>query len=500
MSLSEAELKERIAAYVEAGRARRKPGFDVSRYCFDKQLSFINDPFPFKTGCCSRRSGKTVASAADLIRTAFTKSGIVCLYITLSRANAKRIIWPILVEINRAHNLGGKVNESELSITFPNRSIIYISGAKDQKEIDKFRGLPLSLCYIDEAQSFRPYIQNLVDEVISKALFDYAGTLCLTGTPGPIPKGFFHSCVHSEKWSHHFWTMFDNPWLPKKSGMSADKILQREMERKGVGPDNPTIQRECFGQWATDTSVLVFQYDPDRNHYDELPALDSPWRYILGVDIGYEDADAIAVIGYNDKAKASYLVEERVDTRQGVTELAQNLLVFIERYNPDKIVMDTGGLGKKVAEELNRRFSLPILPAEKVRKLEFIEILNDAMRTKHFFAKKDSRFALDCFLVQWELDPESVDDRGDKPHIKYVGERRKISESYHSDINDAVLYGFRESLHWLYEPEPTKIIKGTPEFYKNIEKEMELAAINALEKKNQDDPWARGISTQEWDN
>ena len=44
--------------------------------------------------------------------------------------------------------------------------------------------------------------------------------------------------------------------------------------------------------------------------------------------------------------------------------------------------MDTGGLGKKIAEELRIRRDLPIEPAQKTEKMAHIEILNDALRTQ----------------------------------------------------------------------------------------------------------------------
>lgn len=255
---SEREILEKLT---------HKAGFAVETFCFDKQIAFINDPEPFATAVCSVRAGKTVACAVDLIRTSLAREGIVCLYITLSRSNAKKIIWPELCRINQEYGLGGKVNETELSITFAvgkSHSTIYCSGAKDKREIEKFRGLALALCYIDECQAFRDYIRELVDEVIAKRLFDYAGKLRLIGTPGPVPIGYFYECSVSDQWSHHAWTMFDNPWLPKKSGLSHDEILDRELKRKGVKRDDPSIQRECFGKWAFDPNALVFRYSKER--------------------------------------------------------------------------------------------------------------------------------------------------------------------------------------------------------------------------------------------
>jgi hypothetical protein len=451
------ELKTLAKAWLESGQQK---AFSLEKFCFGKQLAFVEDPSPFATAVCSVRAGKTVGCAADLVHTALGRAGIVCLYITLNRLSAKRIIWPDLIKIVREYNLGGKINESELSITFPNGSKIYVSGAKDKSEIEKFRGLALALCYIDECQSFRSYIQELVDEVIAKRLFDYAGRLRLIGTPGPVPVGYFYDCSVSNQWSHHYWTMFDNPWLPIKSGMSHDEILQRELDRKGVTREDPAIQRECFGRWAFDPNSLVFRYNDKLNDFTELPAIKGDWSYILGVDIGFNDADAIAVIGWNEKAKEAYLVEELVKNKQGISELANQLGEFIKRYNPTRVVMDTGGLGKKIAEEIRIRYALPISAAEKQRKFEYIELLNDALRTKRFFAKRTSRFAEDCRLVEWDRD--NKDPEG----------KLKIKDTFHSDICDAVLYAFRESCHWMWEPEKPVIKPYTQPWFKEQENDM----------------------------
>ena len=454
-------MNEKTKALAKAWltKGSKKP-FTLEDFCFGKQLEFVKDKSPFATAVCSVRAGKTTGCAADLVYTALGRAGIVCLYITLNRLSAKRIIWPDLVKICREYNLGAKINESELSISLQNGSRIYVSGAKDKSEIEKFRGLALALCYIDECQAFRSYIQELVDEVIAKRLFDYAGRLRLIGTPGPVPVGYFYDCSQSNRWSHHYWTMFDNPWLPIKSGMSHEEILQRELDRKGVTREDPSIQRECFGRWAFDPNSLVFRYNAELNHFEQLPQTKGEWTYVIGCDIGFTDADAICVIGWNEQTKEAYLIDELVTHKQGITELATQLEGFIKRYNPLRVVMDTGGLGQKIAEEIRKRYALPISPAEKARKFEYIEILNDALRTRRFFARKSSRFAEDCRLVEWDRDNPNPDG---KP---------KIKDTFHSDICDAVLYAFREALHWLHE-EPKAVTKPyTDKWYKEQQDEM----------------------------
>lgn len=438
---------------------KRKSRFRVEDYCFDKQIAFKRDPARFKVGVCTRRAGKTVECAADMIETANEFRDIVCVYITLSRKQAKKIIWKDLIKILDQKKIPYHLDNSDLSITLlDTNSIIYVSGAKDKSEIEKFRGLAIKLCYIDECQSFRSYIQEMIDEVIAPALFDYNGTLCLLGTPGPVPVGYFYDCFKNPKWSAHSWSLFDNPYIKIKSGKSAQELLQEELERRGVTADDPKIRREFFAEWTVDDQSLIFKYNTALNDYASIQ-LDNDWQYVIGVDIGHDDADAIAVLGWHKHRKEVYLIEEDIMAKQDITTLADKVNSKVVQYKPLKVVMDTGGLGKKIAKEINRRYESMISPAEKARKFEYIELLNDAMRTRHFFAKKESAFAQDCFLVEKDKDKSKID--------KIV-----VSDRYHSDICDAVLYGYRESLHWL-SIEPAKQPKlNSPEWFQQQETQL----------------------------
>lgn len=443
--------------------------FDITEYLFKEQLEFVRDPAPNKVAVCSRRSGKTTSCAAHLIETATSNEEVVCLYITLSRNNAKKIIWRELKKINREFKLGGVENLSELSMTFPStRSIVYLSGAKDTNEIEKFRGLALKLCYIDEGQSFREYIKELIDDVLAPALMDYAGTLCLIGTPGPIPTGYFHDC--SEKkgtWSKHAWNFFDNPFLTVKSKMTHQQMLDRELLRRGVDVSDPSIQREWFGKWVLDSDSLLLHYQEALNHFSELPA--DKYNYIMGIDLGFNDADAIAVLAWSETSPYTYLIEEVVVNKQGLTELVGQIQALQKKYPISKMVIDEGGLGKKLAEEMRRQHGIPVQAADKARKMENIAFMNDALRTGRLKAPAKSKFAQDTYLVEIDRDKSTPD-------------KIKVSNKYHSDIIDAVLYAFKESPAFSYLPPTPKTPKTDPRWGKEQEEEMWSAAQSHFEE------------------
>ena len=442
------ESLENVALFRAELEKRR--AFDLKKFCHPKQYDFIMDPAPYATAVTSRRAGKTVACAADLLNTAITYPGSTGLYITLSRANAKVILWPIIKGINEKYKLGFDPNEADLSL-IKGQSRIYLSGVKDSSEIEKYRGMALKKVYLDEMQAMRSYVKELVDDVLDPACIDHNGQIRAIGTPGPVPVGYFHDVATGPEWKHHFFTIWDNPFIT-----NARDRLEMVLKRRGLTEDDPSIQREWFGKWSLDLSALVFRYDPTINHFDTLPS-GIEWEHIVIADFGFEDADAIAVLAFSTKHPTAYLIEEVITTKQGITPLANQILKLSEKYKPMKILGDFGALGKKIAFELQQRFSIPIEAAEKTRKLEYIELTNDSLRTGRLKAKKDSRFAQDAMLVEWDR------DNPEKP---------KISEHYHSDIADCVLYGHRELLHWLWKPETPAPKPGTPEFMKKDEDDI----------------------------
>lgn len=723
-----AELRKRAAATTKSKQ------FRIEDYCFDKQISFITDPSRFKTAVCGRRSGKSIACAADLVFTAATQVGDVA-YVTVNRRTAKKIIWREILKLNKIYGLGGKPDNTELTLTMPNTSMIHLSGAKDETEADKLRGLSFRKVYIDECfhpntlvttsvgeiaikdlrvgdlvknplgyrkiteksikykdkyvllvyngrqvkcslehpffttngwvpahelkpgdelvttdeamrimqqppsrltqeqkilqqdlqqevaihetishkpshlhrvqggifktwetkvqilldklqrnlsskvfkpneqpsdsiksvenfesngtqtphsrrqrhgpipsgasalecftrlnlelcnwarkinarlpkklqsgfslctsevgnrggwansqlhvtqstgpkegsetgvirldsveiqecrsdesnregcfydigveghpsftvngalvhncQNFRPYIQGMIDDIIVPCLTDYNGSLSLIGTPGLVPTGFFYKMSHSKAWSNYHWTMQDNPHIFRKSGVQPLDSIKAEAERRGLSLDSPSIQREWFGNWINDTESRVWQFDPDRNIYvGDVPA---DAIYVFGVDIGYIDSDAIAVLAYSASAQRVYVVEEYIKDKSDITTLANKVKELQQKYQPVKMVMDAGALGKKIQEEILQRHQVFMHAAEKQRKSEFIVLMNDDLRTSRIQFKPNSRFEQDSFLTQWDwTNPE----------------RPVIGREYHSDIDMAVLYAWRECKHF----------------------------------------------------
>lgn len=449
---------------------------------FPQQDRFVDDESQFVAALTTRRAGKSTGFARRYYNTMIKYPGCLCPHIGLTRESTKNIMWPILQELNDRGQWNAKFHESNLSMELPNGSRVQLFGADMKNFIRRLRGIKTPGAGVDEAQEFGEHLQTLVDDILTPATADYIdGWIGLGGTPGPIPRGYFYDVTQGGLYGYsvHRWGIYDNPFMPDPAA-----FVEKLKKRQGWDETHPTLLREYKGLWVLDTESLLIKYSEDRNHYDELPnpIANRRWTYILGVDLGYRDSDALAVLAWGEWSPNIYLVEEVVTQGQDITQLSNQIEAMIKKYDVAKIVMDEGALGKKIAEEIRRRKHIPVQPAEKQRKFENVAFLNDYLRAGKFKAKKQSRFAQDSMQVQIDYEKTTPD-------------RIVVKKGFHSDIIDAVLYSFKESPAFTFQAQPAKPKYGTPEWGRQEEDAMYEAALEAATASQ--DP-AQGFDWENW--
>lgn len=425
---------------------------------FPEQQAFTNDPAKFIDAQCSRRAGKTNGLAIRFFKTLEKHPKSQCVYLALTLDSAMEIMWPVLHEFNDKYNLGCVLTDSKYTMTYPNGAKLKLYGADMKNFIKRLKGRKFPGIGVDEAQDFGTHLQSLVDDVLTPCIADYEdGWLALTGTPGAVPKGYFFEVTQKRMhgFSHHEWTVLSNPFMPNPAQFIEDLKAKRKWD-----DNHPTLLREWRNKWVLDLESLWIRYKEGLNHFDSLPRVaPAKYNYILGIDIGFKDSDALAVLAWSETSPNIYLVREVITAKQGITELVNQVNALRSEFDIYKIVMDEGGLGKKVAEEIRRRHSIPVQPADKARKQETVEFLNDHLRLGNFKANKDSRFVQDSYLIQIDWDKSSPD--------KIV-----IKKDPHSDIIDAVLYAFKESPAYTYRVPETGPAKGSLAWFEAQQKAM----------------------------
>lgn len=447
---------------------------------FREQQAFLEDPSPMRVVLCTRRSGKTYGGGLALFRAAFAHPGASCLYVALTRASAKRIAWKdVFKAIDREKALGCRFNETELSITLPNGSVIYLLGMDaDEGEKEKALGQKFASVVVDEAASYTIDLEELVLGVLKPAVADYRGQISLIGTPGNLKRGLFYGLTEGQDpgapgrwslrgWSGHRWSARDNPHM-------ADKWQAEVAELTAANPritETPLFRQHYLGQWVIDDDARVYKFDAVRNGYrGGLPLVRGPgkWHHVIGLDLGFADSTAWVVAAYHDSDRRLFIVEALKADGLDVTDVAQRTRVLLGRYDVDRVVID--GANKQAVEELRRRHDLPVTAADKTGKADFIEILNGDLIAGNLRVDLENASVL-------------VDEWGGLVWDERVIGRRVEHPACPNHASDAALYAWRHCHAYLGETFVSRPPAGTPERAAFEVAELERLAVDAWEQR-----------------
>lgn len=234
-----------------------------------------------------RRCGKTVARINKLIRSAVDcpllnpRFG----YLAPSYVQAKDIAWAYLKYYSAPITaLGGRINESELSVVLPhNNATIRLYGAENA---ERMNGIYFDGIAIDEAQLIPTPV---LTTIILPALADRKGWLDVTGKP----RGWQNMLGELYKRACN-----DDEWFVQVLKASDTHILDDDElanQRKLMSDDEYNQEFECsfdaaiggsvYGKWmqaAMETGRIT-----DRVEYDPKFPVFTAW------DLGYSDTNTI---------------------------------------------------------------------------------------------------------------------------------------------------------------------------------------------------------------
>lgn len=431
---------------------------NVLEHAFDKQVEFINDPSQQKALFCTRRAAKSFTAGLYLVHTAQKIPGSNSLFVGLTRDSAKAIIWKdILSIINTRFNLNASFNQVSLTMTIPNGSVIYVTGADtSEDEMNKLLGRKWALACIDEASMYSINLRNMVYGVLGPAMADHMGTTCLFGTASNFPRGlFFDVTTKVEKgWKLFEWSANDNPYVAKQWHATLEKIRENRPEYM----QTPQYKQWYLNQWVIDEEKLVYRFDMQKNLARALPlnlAMDG-WTFVLGVDTGWEDDSALVLTGYHINDPHLYILRVFKQKKMTFDDVALKIQEFQRDpiYAPHKIIID--GANKQGVESMRMRSSIPFEYADKLDKVTFIELCNSDLiegKIKVLDTADNRPLWEEMSALVWVTD-------GDK--IKYP---KKEHPSLANHLCDAFLYAWRCGFHYSSAPVVKKIVTGSREWY-----------------------------------
>lgn len=435
---------------------------NVLASAFPQQIDFITDRSKQKALFCTRRSAKSFTAGLYLVHEALNNPGCNCLFIGLTRASAKAIIWKdILTVIDTKYGLQASYNQTDLVMTLPNGSIISVTGVDvDEKEMNKLLGRKYRLVCIDEASMYTIDLRNLVYGVLGPAIVDpnddgESGTICLMGTASDFPRGLFYDVtIGKEKsWDLFKWAAADNPYVAKQWALALEKIRAERPEYM----ETPQFKQWYLNQWVVDEEKLVYRFEMAKNLAVEFPHLSSDgWTYVLGVDTGWEDDSAFVLTAYHTNHPHLYITKIYKKKKMTFDDVVLKIQEFMRDpvMAPHKIIID--GANKQGVESMRQRSSIPFEFADKQDKATFIELCNSDLiqgKIKIINSADNRPLWEEMSSLVWQTD-------GDK--IKYP---KKEHPSLPNHLCDAFLYAWRCGWHYASVPSPKMLVVGSREWY-----------------------------------
>lgn len=449
---------------------------------FPAQRAFFDDTERRIAALCTRRAGKTEAECLKLLSFADDNPGGASVYISLTKGHARRNLSKKFRRYRKKFKLPIREGERDGQLIWfhKNGHEIWLAGCKDKSEIEKFRGEDqgYGLAIVDEGQSYpipaklkiddveanRDLLDVLINDALDPALMDTDGQLIVTGTPGPLPRGFFWELTTGEGespgWKTHHWSVFDNPYMPH-----ARRWLEAKMERNGWDWDNPTVRREYKGEWVADRSALVYEFDAAKNGWipdtgveqrpcwTALPGAPQEWSLVLGIDLGHEDATAFVLTATRRGFPHVWVLRAWGGSEMTTAQRSGEYFRLKHQLEGSgfvlgKTVVDIGGLGKAMAHDMTIMAGIPCEPAEKKNKASAIRRVRDAMSGGLLLF---NTFECGPLLAEMSVLPWNDDRTGHH-------------DGYSDHWCDALLYANREHITWeLWEETPPE--PGTPEAF-----------------------------------
>lgn len=373
-----------------------------------------------------RKIAKTLAGREDTVNP----------YILPTLKSVTLAIWPLMKQIVTRHfGNDAAINETLRTIQLPVGGRMVCGGCETKADAKNWFGFVFNECTLDECGNYPDdVLVQLADESLEPALMDFGGDMICAGNPGLVLRGRWYDQTRDgqREYDAPLYTgdARSNPFLV----MSPAEYFESVKRSHKWDDSNPTFRRQYLGEWVEDAEGLVFPFSA-ANMIDKLPERSrmggvlpkEQWRYVIGVDVGYVDSTALAVLAAHPLDDREVVVQSEQWREWLPEQLAHRLRELGREYPRAVVVMDTGGMGKVHAEELRRKFGMAIIAAEKRDKASAVRIMRDDIRSRRLvcIAERNDVLLGQCAVIGWDEDKrnpvEGLPD--DVVHAAYYAHR-----------------------------------------------------------------------------
>lgn len=400
------------------------------------QQEVFDDNNHFVAALASRATGKSFAAAAKAYKVYYEKPKSTMAILGKTRNSVRAVFFnEVLPYFVRTFNIGGTFNRTNAYWqSNEGNCIIYCIGADSENFQDKLRGLRLDYIAIDEAGHWEISLDDLVKNVLDSTTHGRKGQICLFGTPGYVPQGYFFDITNGRKlnWSV---TKTKDPFVNPYTSSDVHKQIERlQLEYGDVYTSIPSYKREILGEWVVDISKTTYKYDSDRNDVSQEDILGEPEFYIMGLDFAFTGYTAFSLncVWENNFYTLCTRKHQAVNTDQ----VGGILTEYYQMHKDLVIVYDYAQ--KFLADAIQEKFPhLCFVPAEKMKKYQAIEAFNSDLLAKRIrvipSACKD--LVEEWQTIEWWRRPDLLPTEP------------KEDPKFPNDVADSVLYAWRYARH-----------------------------------------------------
>lgn len=406
----------------------RLTGFEPMGY----QREMFESKAQFVHACTCRQAGKSTGGAMVALTGALAKPRQHVLFFGAKAAQAGEILVRLREHLGRMPIPPETPGDSKTALEFRNgsRVVCYPSRVPEGGTI---RGPSPDLIVHDEA-AFAP-------EGLFAATFPMVarsrGRIFYLSTPnGPHSAqrpNFFHKATLDFK-KDRAWHFITAPWNSLPKGTFAPGFIERARLALGV-----LFAQEFECAYLREGVGLVWSaFSRQRNVIPQLPFNDvkeTPWRWLLGVDPSGSGRTGYCLCAFRADDPCLYVVEAFDEKGVSPGDVAKRIRHYQGLYPVERIVMDTGGLGKSFELEFVKYQGIWVNPADKTKKASYIHTVN-GLFASGFLMVLDSNQELISQLENLAWDDSFSNHRKGSP----------------ADQADAMLYVARDSMAFLSRP------------------------------------------------
>lgn len=244
---------------------------------------FLNNA-RFRTVVAGRRFGKTYLAAAELLRAAISGTNKNCFYCSPTYGMSKEIQWQMLLDMIPEEYIA-KTNETALTITLINGSIIYLKGAEKPNNL---RGRALDFCVLDEFADMRP---EAWFEVLRPSLSDRHSNESPT-------RALF---IGTPKGRNHFYDLWakgidkQDEWASfQYTTIEGENVLPDEIDQAKSDLDERTFKQEYEAAFVTYSGLIYYNFAREEtviataNYQHEI--------LLIGMDFNTDPMSAVVAI------------------------------------------------------------------------------------------------------------------------------------------------------------------------------------------------------------